>query len=86
MLGSLFRKVFGSRNDRILKGLQKKVQQINAIEPEFEALSDEELKQKTVEFKQRIEQGANLDDLLVEAFATVREASKRVFNMRHFDV
>jgi preprotein translocase subunit SecA len=86
MLGSLFRKVFGSRNDRILKGLQKKVQQINAIEPEFEALSDEELKQKTVEFKQRIEQGANLDDLLVEAFATVREASKRVFKMRHFDV
>ncbi|MBR9906898.1 MAG: preprotein translocase subunit SecA [Gammaproteobacteria bacterium] len=86
MLGSLFRKVFGSRNDRILKGLQKKVQQINAIEPEFETLSDEELKQKTVEFKQRIEQGENLDDLLVEAFATVREASKRVFNMRHFDV
>ena len=86
MLGSLFRKVFGSRNDRILKGLQKKVQQINAIEPEFEALSDEELKQKTVEFKQRIEQGENLDNLLVEAFATVREASKRVFKMRHFDV
>ncbi|GAB3288961.1 preprotein translocase subunit SecA [Pseudidiomarina andamanensis] len=86
MLGSLFRKVFGSRNDRILKGLQKKVQQINAIEPEFEALSDEELKQKTVEFKQRIEQGEKLDDLLVEAFATVREASKRVFKMRHFDV
>lgn len=86
MLGSLFRKVFGSRNDRILKGLQKKVQQINAYEPEFEALSDDELKQKTVEFRQRIEQGAKLDDLLVEAFATVREASKRVFKMRHFDV
>ncbi|OZB05033.1 MAG: preprotein translocase subunit SecA [Idiomarina sp. 34-48-12] len=86
MLGSLFRKVFGSRNDRILKGLQKKVQQINALEPEFEALSDEELQQKTVEFKQRIEQGQKLDDLLVEAFATVREASKRVFKMRHFDV
>ncbi|WP_417658730.1 preprotein translocase subunit SecA [Pseudidiomarina sp.] len=86
MLGSLFRKVFGSRNDRILKGLQKKVQQINALEPEFEALSDEELKQKTVEFKQRVEQGQKLDDLLVEAFATVREASKRVFKMRHFDV
>jgi preprotein translocase subunit SecA len=86
MLGSIFRKVFGSRNDRILKGLQKKVQQINALEPEFEALSDEELKQKTVEFKQRVEQGEKLDDLLVEAFATVREASKRVFKMRHFDV
>ena len=86
MLGSIFRKVFGSRNDRILKGLQKKVQQINAYEPEFEALSDEELKQKTVEFKQRLEQGQTLDDILVEAFATVREASKRIFNMRHFDV
>ena len=86
MLGSLFRKVFGSRNDRILKGLQKNVQKINAIEPEFEALSDEELKQKTAEFKQRIAAGETLDNLLVEAFATVREASKRVFKMRHFDV
>ena len=86
MLGSLFRKVFGSRNDRILKGLQKNVQKINALEPEFEALSDEELKQKTAEFKQRIAAGETLDNLLVEAFATVREASKRVFKMRHFDV
>ncbi|WP_417656457.1 preprotein translocase subunit SecA [Pseudidiomarina aestuarii] len=86
MLGSIFRKVFGSRNDRILKGLQKNVQRINALEPEFEALSDSELKQKTAEFKQRLGQGETLDDILVEAFATVREASKRVFNMRHFDV
>ncbi|RUO41765.1 preprotein translocase subunit SecA [Pseudidiomarina aestuarii] len=86
MLGSIFRKVFGSRNDRILKGLQKNVQRINALEPEFEALSDSELKQKTAEFKQRLAQGETLDDILVEAFATVREASKRVFNMRHFDV
>ncbi|KFZ29055.1 preprotein translocase subunit SecA [Pseudidiomarina atlantica] len=86
MLGSLFRKVFGSRNDRILKGLQKKVHAINALEPEFEALSDSELQQKTVEFKQRLANGETLDDILVEAFATVREASKRVFNMRHFDV
>lgn len=86
MLGSIFRKVFGSRNDRILKGLQKNVQRINALEPEFEALSDSELKQKTAEFKQRLSQGETLDDILVEAFATVREASKRVFNMRHFDV
>lgn len=86
MLGSLFRKLFGSRNDRILKGLQKKVALINALEPQFEALSDEELKQKTAEFKQRLADGATLDDLLIEAFATVREASKRVFGMRHFDV
>ncbi len=86
MLGSLFRKVFGSRNDRILKGLQKNVQRINELEPEFEALSDDELKQKTAEFKQRYADGEKLDALVVEAFATVREASKRVFNMRHFDV
>lgn len=86
MLGSLFRKLFGSRNDRILKGLQKKVVLINNLEPQFEALTDEELKQKTAEFKQRLADGASLDDLLVEAFATVREASKRVFGMRHFDV
>src|SRR5690554_30513 len=86
MLGSLFRKLFGSRNDRILKGLQKKVALINALEPQFEALSDEELKQKTAEFKQRLADGVTLDDLLIEAFATVREASKRVFGMRHFDV
>ncbi|MDX1705242.1 preprotein translocase subunit SecA [Pseudidiomarina sp.] len=86
MLGSLFRKVFGSRNDRILKGLQKNVQRINELEPEFEALSDSELKQKTVEFKQRLEQNETLDDLIPEAFATVREASRRVFGMRPFDV
>ncbi|MGQ4276623.1 preprotein translocase subunit SecA [Pseudidiomarina sp. E22-M8] len=86
MFGSLFRKVFGSRNDRILKGLQKPVNAINALEPEFEALSDSELKQKTAEFKQRLGNGETLDDILNEAFATVREASKRVYNMRHFDV
>ena len=86
MLGSLFRKLFGSRNDRILKGLQKNVQRINELEPEFEALSDAELQQKTAEFKTRLEQGEKLEALLPEAFATVREASKRVFNMRHFDV
>ncbi|CAB0151001.1 Protein translocase subunit SecA [Pseudidiomarina piscicola] len=86
MFGSLFRKVFGSRNDRILKGLQKQVAAINALEPEFEALSDSELKQKTAEFKQRLGKGETLEQLLVEAFATVREASKRVYNMRHFDV
>ena len=86
MVGSLFRKLFGSRNDRILKGLQRHVIAINALEAEFQALSDEQLKAKTAEFKQRVEAGASVDSLLVEAFATVREASVRVFNMRHFDV
>ncbi|MGM0480861.1 MAG: preprotein translocase subunit SecA [Pseudomonadota bacterium] len=86
MLGSLFRKVFGSRNDRLLKALNKKVNKINQLEPEFEALSDAELKDKTAEFRKRLNQGEDLQDLLVEAFATVREASKRVFGMRHFDV
>ncbi|PYE33274.1 protein translocase subunit secA [Idiomarina fontislapidosi] len=86
MLGSLFRKVFGSRNDRILKTLQKRVNRINQLEPEFEALSDEQLKEKTTEFRKRLNDGAKLDTLLEEAFATVREASKRVFKMRHFDV
>ncbi|MGQ4547005.1 preprotein translocase subunit SecA [Vibrio cholerae] len=79
-------KVIGSRNDRTLRRLRKIVKEINNYEPAFEALSDEELKAKTVEFRQRIEQGENLDQLLPEAFATVREASKRVFGMRHFDV
>ncbi|RXS43119.1 preprotein translocase subunit SecA [Idiomarina sp. 29L] len=86
MLGSLFRKVFGSRNDRILKTMQKDVDRINALEPEFEALSDAELKEKTAEFRKRLNEGEKLDKLLAEAFATVREASKRVFKMRHFDV
>ncbi|EKE85325.1 preprotein translocase subunit SecA [Idiomarina xiamenensis] len=86
MLGSLFRKIVGSRNDRILKALGKQVTQINELEPEFEALTDAELKEKTVEFRKRLEQGEQLDALLSEAFATVREASKRVFGMRHFDV
>ncbi|WP_127347646.1 preprotein translocase subunit SecA [Pseudidiomarina mangrovi] len=86
MFGSLFRKIFGSRNDRILKGLQRHVIAINALEPEYKALSDEQLKAKTSEFKQRVADGASLDSLLPEAFATVREASVRVFNMRHFDV
>jgi preprotein translocase subunit SecA len=86
MFGKLFTKLFGSRNDRFLKKLEKQVQQINALEAEFEALSDDQLKQKTAEFKQLLQQGSTLDDILPQAFATVREASKRVFNMRHFDV
>ncbi|MBU1308182.1 MAG: preprotein translocase subunit SecA [Gammaproteobacteria bacterium] len=86
MFGKLFTKVFGSRNDRFLKKLEKQVQQINALEAEFSALSDDQLKQKTNEFKQLLANGSSLDDILPQAFATVREASKRVFNMRHFDV
>ncbi|EGQ7969556.1 preprotein translocase subunit SecA [Vibrio cholerae] len=86
MITKLLTKVIGSRNDRTLRRLRKIVKEINNYEPAFEALSDEELKAKTVEFRQRIGQGENLDQLLPEAFATVREASKRVFGMRHFDV
>ncbi|MEI2563907.1 preprotein translocase subunit SecA [Vibrio metoecus] len=86
MITKLLTKVIGSRNDRTLRRLRKIVKEINNYEPAFEVLSDEELKAKTVEFRQRIEQGENLDQLLPEAFATVREASKRVFGMRHFDV
>ncbi|MCP1338648.1 preprotein translocase subunit SecA [Idiomarina sp. M1R2S28] len=86
MLGSLFRKVFGSRNDRILKTMKKDVERINLLEPEFEALSDAELKEKTTEFRKRLNDGERIEKILPEAFATVREASKRVFGMRHFDV
>ncbi|MEH8019910.1 preprotein translocase subunit SecA [Rheinheimera metallidurans] len=86
MFGKLFTKLFGSRNDRFLKKLEKQVQQINALEAEFEALSDDQLKSKTQEFKQLLAEGSTLDDILPQAFATVREASKRVFGMRHFDV
>ena len=86
MITKLLTKVIGSRNDRTLRRLRKIVKQINSYEPTFEALSDEELKAKTFEFRQRIEQGESLDQVLPEAFATVREASKRVYGMRHFDV
>ncbi|NDV90177.1 preprotein translocase subunit SecA [Alteromonas sp. 345S023] len=86
MFSSILRKVFGSRNDRLLKKLRKNVDAINALEAEYEKLSDEALKAKTEEFKSRIEKGESLDSLLNEAFATVREASKRVYGMRHFDV
>ena len=82
----VLKKIFGSRNDRLLKRLSRLVARINALEPEFESLSDAELQAKTAEFRQRLNEGASLDDLLVEAFATVREASRRVLEMRHFDV
>ncbi len=86
MLGSVARKVFGSRNERLIKRYRKVVDRINALEPELESLSDDELKAKTPEFKKRIEAGETLDDLLVEAFAVAREASKRTLGLRHYDV
>ena len=86
MFASILTKIFGSRNDRLLKKLQKNVDAINALESVYEALDDEALKAKTAEFRDRLEKGETLDDLLIDAFATVREASKRVYGMRHFDV
>ena len=86
MLPKLLTSIFGSRNERLLKEYRRTVAKINAMEPTYEALSDEQLRGKTEEFKQRIAQGESLDKLLPEAFAVVREGSKRVFKMRHFDV
>jgi preprotein translocase subunit SecA len=86
MLQSIVKKIFGSRNDRLVKQYMQKVRAINAFEPAMEKLSDAELVAKTAEFKSRIEQGEPLDKLLPEAFAVVREASRRVLGMRHFDV
>ena len=86
MITKLFTKVFGSRNDRTIKNLRKTVALINALESQLESLSDDELKAKTAEFRERYDNGTSLDDLLPEAFAVVREASKRVYGMRHFDV
>lgn len=81
-----FHKIFGSRNDRFIKKLYKMVAKVNAFEPDMEKLTDEQLQAKTTEFKERLAQGQKLDDLLPEAFATVREASKRIKGMRHYDV
>ncbi|MCW2476114.1 preprotein translocase subunit SecA [Candidatus Symbiopectobacterium sp. NZEC151] len=86
MLTSILTKVFGSRNDRTLRRMRKVVEVISRMEPAIEALSDDELKAKTAEFRGRLEKGETLEALLPEAFAVVREASKRVFGMRHFDV
>ncbi|WP_446469726.1 preprotein translocase subunit SecA [Xenorhabdus stockiae] len=86
MLIKLLTKIFGSRNDRTLRRLRKSVDVINRMEPDFEKLSDEELKAKTEQFRARLKEGESLEKILPEAFATVREASKRVFGMRHFDV
>ena len=86
MITSILKKVFGSRNDRLLRKFAHAVQAINALEPELKKLDDTALRARTEAFKQRVRDGEALDDLLVEAFATVREASRRVLNMRHFDV
>ncbi len=86
MLSKLFRKFLGSRNDRLVKQYGQKVKEINALEPAMQALSDEALRAKTEEFKQRFQQGESLEKLLPEAFAVVREGSVRALEMRHFDV
>ena len=86
MLGKLVKKIVGSRNDRVVARKRKVVRKINALESQFQSLSDVALREKTAEFRERLVQGATLDALLPEAFAAVREASRRVLNMRHFDV
>ena len=83
---NILTKIFGSRNDRLLKQYRSGVARINALEAQYEQLSDDALKAKTQEFKERVQKGATLDDMLPEAFAVVREGSKRVMKMRHFDV
>ena len=86
MFGFIAKKIFGSVNDRIIKSLACNVEKINAFEPAISSLSDQELQAKTAEFKSRLQNGETLDQILCEAFAVVREASKRVLGMRHFDV
>ncbi|TNE47264.1 MAG: preprotein translocase subunit SecA, partial [Sphingomonadales bacterium] len=86
MLQSIAKSLFGSSNDRYVKSLGKIVNQINALEPQIQALTDDELKAQTEKFRRQLEDGKTLDDILPEAFATVREASIRVLGMRHFDV
>jgi preprotein translocase subunit SecA len=86
MVSNLLKKVFGSRNERLIKRMSKTVAQINVLEPEIQRLSDADLKAKTVAFRERLADGTALQDLLPEAFAVVREAARRVLGMRHFDV
>ena len=86
MLKKIGNKIFGTQDEREIKKMTRLVERINALEPEFQALSDEQLQNKTAEFKERIKNGETLDDLLVEAFATVREASVRLTGKRHYDV
>ncbi len=86
MASNILRKLFGSRNERLIKHMARAVTKINDLEPEIQALSDEALRRKTLEFRERLEEGASLDDLLSETFAVVREAGIRTLEMRHFDV
>ncbi len=86
MATTFLTKIFGSRNDRLLKQYRKVAARINALEPEFEKLGDDELRGKTQQFRDRLAAGETIEQLLPEAFAVVREASKRVMKMRHFDV
>src|ERR687898_3481045 len=86
MIGQLLAKVIGTQNEREIKRLRPGVAEIGALEPQIQALTDEQLRDKTVEFRKRIADGATADELLVEAFAVVREAGRRVLHMRHFDV
>ncbi|MBV9558779.1 MAG: preprotein translocase subunit SecA, partial [Pseudolabrys sp.] len=86
MIGAVARKLFGSANDRRIRSYQPRVDAINALEPELAALSDDALKARTAELKKKVADGASLDDVLVDAFATVREAAKRTIGQRHFDV
>ena len=86
MASNILTKIFGSRNDRLLKGYRKTIERINALEQQYEKLDDEQLRAKTQEFKTRVAAGETLDAVLPEAFAVVREGSKRVMKMRHFDV
>jgi preprotein translocase subunit SecA len=86
MVGQLLAKVFGTQNEREIKRLRPLVERVNALEPEIQRLTDEQLRAKTAEFKQRVQNGEPLDDLMPEAFAVVREGARRVLNMRHYDV
>jgi len=86
MIGVVARKLFGSANERRIRSYQPRVAQINALEKELEGLSDEQLRARTNEFKKQVAEGASLDDILVSAFATCREAAKRTLGQRHFDV
>ena len=86
MLRALARSLFGTANDRVVKGFDKPVAKINALEPDLAKLSDEQLRARTTEFRERLAKGESLDDLLPEAFATVREAAKRTLGQRHFNV
>src|SRR5262249_49404250 len=86
MIDAILAKVFGTKNEREIKAMRPTIAAINELAPQMEELSDIDLAAKTIEFKERLAQGATLDDLLIEAFAVVREAGRRFLNMRHFDV